>query len=203
MKIAFRCMLAAVAALGAGCFSNDFHQAYPGAPLLPEETCTLRVPAMLDVRAIDGVATDWSLRVKKGPMQELSLLSGAHQLLVRYYDPTADESRQEIYEVDRIAVAFQANPKSVHELQYETWTRNAEMRRAKQKVRVWVTQIDPGQPVPAPRAAVSAPVSTGAPAAGQPMARGARGETLQSAWNGLTPGERETFLKWLLAQPQR
>ncbi len=198
MKITCHLVLAAVAALGAGCFSNDFHQAYPGAPLLPEETCTLRVPAMLDVRAIDGVPTSWSLRMKKGAMQELSLLPGHHQLLVRYYDPTADESRQEIYEVDRIEVALQANPQSVHELQYETWTRNAEMRRAREKVRIRVVEISPGKPSPDPRAAVQRPTPAGQPALG-----GARIDALQNGWNGLTPADRETFLKWLLAQPQR
>ena len=199
MKTVFRLVLAAVAALGTGCLSNDFHQAYPGAPLPPEETCTLRVPAMLDVRAIDGVPTDWNLRVRKGAMQELSLLPGTHRLLLRYYDPTADESRQEIYEVDRLDVAFQANPQSVHELQYETWVRNPDMRHAKQKVRVWVVQVSPGQPVPAPRAAVLSPFST----AGQPGSGSTRVETLQGGWNGLSPAERESFLKWLLAQPQR
>ena len=83
--------------IGAGCQTADFHQAYPGAPLPAEETCMLRVPAILDVQSIDGVPTEWSLRFKKSEFQELSLVAGNHHLLVRYNDPTADESRQEMH----------------------------------------------------------------------------------------------------------
>ena len=138
MKAALLCVLAATALLGAGCLSDDIHQAYPGAPLAADQTCTLFVPAMLDVQAIDGVPMDWSLRMKKGKRQELHLIAGHHRLLVRYYDATADESKHEVYEVDRLEVLLVANPQSVHELKYDTWALNLEMRRAREKVRVWV-----------------------------------------------------------------
>ena len=142
MKTVCLTALAAAALLLCGCLSNDFRQVYAGAPLPADETCTLLVPAMLDVRAIDGVSTDWSLRLKKGRMQELSMLPGHHRLLIRYYDPTADESRHEIYEADRIEVTFDAKPRSVHEMKYDTWAHNPELRRNKEKVRVWVTAAD-------------------------------------------------------------
>jgi hypothetical protein len=139
----FLCALA-----GGGCLTADVRQAYPGAPLPAAETCALRVPAMLDVRAVDGVRTDWSLRVKQGSSQLLRLPAGTRRLLVRYYDPTADESRREVYEQDNIEVLLQANPQSEHELKYETWTRNLEMQRARQKVRVWVEPAGAGLPAP-------------------------------------------------------
>ena len=147
MRTALLAALAVSALLGAGCLSDDIRQAYPGAPLPADETCTLRVPAMLDVRSIDGVPTAWSLRLKKGSMQELSLLPGNHRLLVRYYDPTADDALHEVYEADRIEVSLAANPKSVHELKYDTWARNPELRKAKEKVRIWVVELSPGVPV--------------------------------------------------------
>ena len=150
---------------------------------------------MLDVRAIDGVATDWSLRVKKGKMQELRMIPGNHRLLIRYYDATADESKHEVYEADRLEVALVANPQSVHELKYDTWAHNPDLRRAKEKVRVWVEQVSPG--VPAAPAAGAAPAGT----ADVTAAGSGRVEALKNSWNTLAPTERETFLKWLLAQP--
>ena len=147
MKTACLAALTVSALLVAGCLTNDVRQAYPGAPLPADETCTLLVPAMLDVRSIDGVHTDWSLRLKKGAMQELSLMPGKHRLLIRYYDPTADEALHEVYEADRIEGALAANAKSVHELKYDTWARNPELRKAKEKVRVWVVELSPGVPV--------------------------------------------------------
>ena len=190
------------ALLGAGCLTESIHQAYAGAPLPAHETCTLRVPAMLDVRGVDGVPMDWSLRVKQGSVQELSLLPGNHQLWVRYYDPTADATKQEIYEADRILVSFNANPESVSELKYETWTHNPELRKAKEKVHVWVVQLAPGvaaAPQAGKRAAVVAPptsATAGTSAAGNTKLDGAKTD-----YNSLAPAERETFLKWLLAQP--
>ena len=198
MRMIFPVALALSALLGAACLTDDVRQAYPGAPLPANETCVLRVPAMLDVRAIDGVPTDWSLRIKKGNLQTITLLPGSHRLLVRYYDPTADESRREPYEVDRMDVTLVANPQSVHELKYETWTRNMDMQRAKQKVRVWVEQVSPGVPRATPAAVV------GASATGQEKAApagGARMDALQNEWNMLAPPERASFRKWLLAQP--
>ena len=131
---------------------------------------------------------------------------GNHRLLVRYYDPTADESRQEIYEVDRIAVALTANPKSVHELQYDTWTHDPELRKTGEKVRVWVVELAPGMPAASPAAAaapvasvrVATPGSNGGPDAGS-----AGIDSMKCRWNALTPAERESFRTWLLAQPQR
>jgi len=140
MKIARLGTLSVLILLGAGCLTEDLRQAYPGAPLPANEICTLRVPAMLDVQAIDSVSTDWSLRIRKGDVQVLQMMPGHHRLLVRYYDPTADESNQEVYQVDHIAVDFTAKPQSVHELRYETWAHNPEMRRAREKVRVWAVQ---------------------------------------------------------------
>ena len=206
MKSICLTILAALALLGAGCLSDDIRQAYPGAPLSADETCMLRVPAMLDVQAIDGVPTDWSMRVKRGRMQDLSLLPGNHRLLIRYYDATADESKHEVYEADRLEVVLMANPRSVHELKYETWARNPEMRRAKEKVRVWLEQVSSGVPTsPRPAAAAgrapsAASVAPSEPSAGA-AAAGNRVETLKNSWNTLAPAERETFLKWLLAQP--
>ena len=81
MKAALPGLLMVLALLGAGCLTDDIRQAYPGAPLPADETCTLFVPAMLDVRSIDGVPMDWSMRIKRGKMQELSLLPGNHRLL--------------------------------------------------------------------------------------------------------------------------
>jgi hypothetical protein len=144
MRYGIHAMLAMCVLLGAGCVSEGVRQAYAGAALPDSETCALVVPAMLDVRAIDGVPTDWSLRVKSESARTLRLLPGTHRLWVRYYDPSADEKRREVYEVDRIEVTLQAAAQSVHELRYETWTRNMEMQRARQKVRVWVATIPPG-----------------------------------------------------------
>ncbi len=201
MKAALPGLLMVLALLGAGCLTDDIRQAYPGAPLPADETCTLFVPAMLDVRSIDGVPMDWSMRIKRGKMQELSLLPGNHRLLIRYYDPTADESRQEIYEVDRIELSLAANPKSVQELKYDTWTHNAALRQAREKVRVWVEQISPGVPM-APRTTFSARAAAMAPGASDgPVTGTARMDAMKNNWQSLTPAEREAYLKWLLAQP--
>lgn len=133
-----------------GCLNGDVRQGYPGAALPVDETCTLQVPAMLDVRAVDGVRTDWSLRVKQGRTQSLRLPAGTHRLVVRYYDPTADESRREVYAMDGIEVLLQANRQSEHVLKYETWTRNLDMQRARQKVRIWVETVSAGVPPATP-----------------------------------------------------
>lgn len=187
------------AMFGGGCLSPDIHQAYPGAPLPAEQTCTLLVPAMLDVRSIDGVPTDWSLRLKKGGMQELSMIPGRHRLLVRYYDPTADESRQEVYQEDRIDVLLDANPGSAHELKYDTWTYNPELRKAREKVRVWVMEISPGVPAAVPRVPVAEEPVTGR--ADVPAVGSTRMDALKSQWNTLTPPERDSFQKWQQTQP--
>jgi hypothetical protein len=149
MKPLLTTALAACALLGAGCFSSAVLQSYSGAPLPATETCTLRVPSLLELRAIDGVPTDWSLRIKKDPVQLLSLRAGRHRLLVKYYDPTADESRYEVYEAGPFETIFVGDPGSVQELKYETSNSNSELRKTRQKARVWVEQVSPGTPATA------------------------------------------------------
>ena len=145
MKTLLLTTLTACALLGAGCFSSDVHQAYAGAPLPADMTCTLQVPGLLEVRAIDGVPTDWSLRIKKAQVQVLSLLAGGHRLQVKYYDPTADESRHEVYEAGPFELSFVGDAGSVHELKYETVQSNPELRKTGQKARVWLDQVKPGR----------------------------------------------------------
>jgi len=186
MKTMLSTALAACALLGAGCLSSKVHQAYPGAPQPVDRTCILRVPYLLEVRAIDGVPADWSLRIKNDSVQKLSLLSGGHRLQIRYYDPTADESRHEIYDAGPFDVTFVGDAGSVHELKYETSKSNPELRTTNQKVRVWVKQLKPGT-----AASAIAPVS---PASGGV-------EVMKKNWNTMSPAERETFRKWLLSQP--
>lgn len=150
MKTILTTALFACALLGTGCLTSEVRQTYPGAPQPADKTCTLHVPDILEVRAIDGVPTDWSLRIRKEPVQELSLLSGGHRLQVKYYDPTADESRHVIYDAGPFEVAFVGDARSVYELKYETAKTSPELRKTSQKVRVWVVQVKPGTPVAAP-----------------------------------------------------
>ena len=199
MKFLLPTMLTACALLGAGCLSSEVRQAYSGAPQPADKTCTLHVPDILEVRAIDGVPTDWNLRIRKEPVQELILLSGGHRLQVKYYDPTADESRHEIYDAGPFEVAFVGDGRSVYELKYETAKTSPDLRKSGQKVRVWVVQVKPGKPAAAarpPTVSVSAPMPVPAPAA-----PGAGVDGMKNNWNSMSPAERDAFRKWLLAQP--
>ena len=148
MKISLPAMLATCVLLGAGCFSPDVHQVYLGEPQPPEKTCTLLVPGLLEIRAIDGVPADWRLRIKRASMQELSLLAGSHYVLVKYYDPTADESRHEVYEDAPVVITFLGDCGSVHELKYETALQHPELRSAGRKVHIWAAQVHPGLHAP-------------------------------------------------------
>lgn len=122
----------------AGCMSSAVHQAYAGAPLPPEETCVLAVPALLDVVAIDGAPMERMLRVKTGSEQRLSLLPGDHLLQVRYYDPTADESRHELYMAGPVLVRFKAAARGAYALQFETSRENPSLKHTPEKFRAWV-----------------------------------------------------------------
>jgi len=125
------------AALVSGCASTVY-QAYPGAPLPPAETCVLVVPALLDVVAIDHAPLDRMLRLKTTSEQRLALLPGDHTLQVRYYDPSADESRRELYMAGPVVVHFKAAPQGVYELRFETSRENPALRRTPDKFRAWV-----------------------------------------------------------------
>lgn len=134
----------------AGCMSTAVHQVYPGAALPPEETCVLTVPALLDVVAIDGVQMDRMLRLKTGSEQRLSLLPGNHLLQVRYYDPTADESRHELYMAGPVVVRFKAAAKGSYALQFETSLQNPALKRTPDKFRAWVNDGSPASETTAP-----------------------------------------------------
>jgi len=131
------------AVLLSGCASTSTYQAYPGAPLPPDETCVLVVPALLDVVAIDGAPMERLLRMKLGSEQQLLLLPGAHTLQVRYYDPTADESRHELYMAGPVIVRFQAEPRGVYRLRFETSLENPALRRTHDKFRAWIGDSAP------------------------------------------------------------
>lgn len=196
MKCLYASLLLLSVLLGAGCLSSDVHQAYPGAALAANETCTLQVPGELEVRAIDGIPTDWSLRIRKDPVQTLSLVAGGHRLQVKYYDPTADESKHEIYDAGPFDLSFVGSAGSVHALRFETVKTNPELRKTNQKVLVWVDRIKAGQ-VAAAVQPVAPVVPLGTPAA----APTAGADEMQSQWRRMSPAERENFRKWVQTQP--
>ena len=103
----------------------------------------LVVPALLDVVAIDGAPMERLLRMKLGSEQQLSLLPGAHTLQVRYYDPTADEARHELYMAGPVIVGFQAEPRGVYRLRFETSLENPALKRTPDKFRAWIGDVAP------------------------------------------------------------